>query len=100
MPIFRDGVYTGLGVGEVSSLWRETRDAVLVEGIPLETALAPVTTSPADIYKLPGKGRIETGADADLCLVRADELTVDTVFAMGRMMVRAGELLVRGTFES
>ena len=100
MPIFRDGVYTGLGVGEVSSLWRETRDAVLTEGIPLETALAPVTTSPADIYKLPGKGRIEIGADADLCLVRADELTVDTVFAMGRMMVRAGELLVRGTFES
>ena len=38
-------------------------------------------------------------ADADLVLLRHDDLTIDQVFAMGKQLVAAGQPLVKGTFE-
>jgi allantoinase len=49
---------------------------VLTEGLPLEL----VTSRPAERFRLPGKGRLEVGYDADLVLVEPDtdwELTAD-----------------------
>ena len=92
------GVLTGLDVGRVTSLFAEVRDAVR-EGVPLETALAVITSSPARILKLRGKGGIVAGADADLVLVEPDTLTITGVIAKGRWLMRDGELLARGTFE-
>ncbi len=51
---------------------REIKDAVLIEGIPLEKALKVITSNPAEILKLPGKGRIQEGYDADLVLLDSD----------------------------
>ena len=99
MPIFGpDRTYQGLGVGRVDSLYREVRDAHLTEGIPLETALLPVTANPARILKLAGKGVIAEGADADLVLVDQD-LMIQRVFAGGKTMVENGQVKVWGTFE-
>jgi beta-aspartyl-dipeptidase (metallo-type) len=93
------GRIAGLGVGRVTSLFPEVRDAVLVEKIPLETALAVITSNPARIYKLRGKGAIAEGADADLVLLDRDELAVRSVMARGRWLMKDGEPLVKGTFE-
>src|SRR5207248_3064536 len=41
---------------------------VLTEGLPLEL----VTSRPAERFRLPGKGRLEPGCDADLVLVEPD----------------------------
>jgi allantoinase len=38
-------------------------------GVPLETLADVVATAPARRFRLPGKGRLEPGADADLVLV-------------------------------
>ena len=83
----------------VSSLYREFRDAVLTEGLPIQKALLPVTLNPATLLKLGKKGRIALGSDSDLVLVRKDSLEIDSVFALGQCMVRGGQALVRGTFE-
>lgn len=100
MPIFHpDGSFAGLGVGKVTSLYREVRDAVLSEGVPLETALKTVTTNPAALLKLESKGKIAENADADLVLARADTLELDTVIAKCQIMVFGGKAVVRGTFE-
>ena len=100
LPRFDDsGHICGLSVGEVSSLFEEVRKAVQVEGLPLATALKVITSNPADLLKLGNKGRLAAGRDADVVLLDPRDLSIHTVIAKGRVMMKAGELLVRGTFE-
>ncbi len=100
MPIFdKQRELVGLGVGKVSSLYREIQDAVLVEGISLEDALKVATSNPARILKLKNKGTIAAKKDADLVLVDKESLAIDTVIAMGKVMVQRGEVIIKGTFE-
>jgi beta-aspartyl-dipeptidase (metallo-type) len=100
MPAFdAEGRLLRLDVGRVTSLLSEVRDAVHHERIPLETALQVVTSNPARILKLRGKGQLAAGADADLALLDPRTLEVRGVIARGRWMMRDGEVVVRGTFE-
>ncbi|MFZ1377677.1 MAG: beta-aspartyl-peptidase [Geothrix sp.] len=93
------GVYSGMGVGRMRSLFDAFRDAVQNEGLDLGTALLPCTENPARILKLGRKGRLATGQDADLILVERDTLALHTVIAKGRVLMSKGELKARGTFE-
>ncbi|MCJ8009577.1 beta-aspartyl-peptidase [Lederbergia wuyishanensis] len=100
LPKFDEqGNFTGLGIGKVSSLFTEVRDAILNEGISPKIAFKVVTQNPAAILKLDQKGMIAEGKDADLVLLNKDDLTINTVFAMGKMMVENGVAIVKGTFE-
>lgn len=100
LPVFAaDGTFLGLGVGQVSSLYREMRDAVLKDGVCLEDALKPVTKNPAFLLKLENKGKIAEGADADFVMADAGTLEIDTVIAKGVLMVSGKQVLVKGTFE-
>lgn len=101
LPVFdKDGTFIGLGVGKVTSLYREFWDAVKTDGVGLEQALLPVTKNPATILKLVGKGGIAPGMDADLILADRETLEIDTVLAKGRVMVAQGQPVVFGTFEA
>lgn len=100
LPIFNaKGEYQGIGIGHASCLLKEVRECVQRENLPLEIALKPVTCNPARVLKLPHKGRIAPGLDADLCLLNGETLAMDTVIARGRVMVRGGQPVVFGTFE-
>lgn len=99
LPLFdAQGRYQGLGVGRAASLLHELKDCVLNAKIPLEIILAGITRNPAQHLKLKGKGVLETGADADLCLLQRDSLDVDTVLARGKILVQNGEAKVLPTF--
>ena len=80
------GQLVKLEMGLPSSNLREVRDAVAVEGIPLEKALHPVTSNPADILKLQRKGYIREGYDADLLLLN-EEFRIIKLMANGKMLV-------------
>lgn len=100
LPIFNENKeFVGLGVGKVESLYQEVRDSVLIENIPLEKAIKTITSNPAAILKLKGKGRIAKGYDADLCLLDETTLEIDTVLAKGKIMIRNKEIKAYGTFE-
>jgi beta-aspartyl-dipeptidase (metallo-type) len=100
LPVFDERrELTGLGVGQVSSLFREVRDAVREEGVELASALATITCNPAEIYKLKGKGRIREGFDADLVLVDPASFEIETVIAQGRTLMLNKQIKVIGTFE-
>ncbi len=88
-----------VSVGRVTSLFPAVRQAVLEEGIPLETALRVITSNPARILKLKAKGRLAPGQDADLVLVDPKDLEVRTVIAKGRLLMKAGKVLAKGLFE-
>jgi beta-aspartyl-dipeptidase (metallo-type) len=59
-------------------------------GVPPAEVLPVVTSNTADILKLPGKGRITPGADADLLVLEAGSLDLVHVVAGGRVLVEAG----------
>ena len=86
-------------VAQLASLHEEVRDAVLTEGVPLETAIRVAGENPARANGLwPRKGTIRPDSDGDL-LVLDEEMHIDTVVARGRVMVRDGKAVVKGTYE-
>jgi len=100
LPEFDEqGRVTGISVGKVTSLYKEIQDAILVDKVPVEYAVMTVTSNPAAIYRLRGKGSIIEGFDADIVLVNADTFDIETVIAKGRIMVMDKAVTVRGTFE-
>lgn len=100
LPDFNEqGDLVGLKIGRVSTLYQEVKDAIQQEGIDISMALKVITQNPAAILKLHHKGKVEAGKDADLVLLNKSDLSIDTVFAMGRMMVADGVPVVKGTFE-
>ena len=88
-----------IAVGRVTSLYPAVRQAVLEEGIALETALQVITTNPARILKLKTKGRLAPGMDADIILLDPANLEVRTVIAKGRLLMKAGKLMAKGMFQ-
>ena len=65
----------------------------------LGTALQVITSNPARILKLRGKGELAPGADADVVLLEASTLEISGVIAKGRWLMKDRTLLARGTFE-
>ncbi len=92
------GRLQGLDVGRVTSLFAAVRDAVNA-GVPLATALQVVTSNPARILKLRGKGQLAPGSHADIVLLSPKTLEIRGVIARGRWLMKDGEVLVKGTFE-
>lgn len=84
-------------------------DEALRRGWSLAEAVAPLTSGPAELFRLaPEKGRIELGADADLVLLDTDAdwvVSVDeqlgdwkwTPYAGWRSSIRVDGTVVRGT---
>lgn len=93
-----DGQLVQMGIGQVSVLWRDVREAVLKYGLPLESVLPVITSNPARILLLKNKGSIKIGNDADLvCL--DDKLEIRHVWAKGVWMVKERHPLAFGTYE-
>ncbi len=100
LPIFdSEGNYEGVKVGDSTSLFEEVKDAILEENIPIETAIKVITSNPAKNLKLHNKGGLEAGMDADIVMVDKNTLEIDTVIAMGKIMMSNKEILVKGLFE-
>lgn len=100
LPKFdNEGNFKGLGIGKVTSLYGEVRDGIIDEKIPMEIALKPITANPANVLKLSNKGYIKEGGDGDIVILDKNSLEIETVIAMGKIMVLDGEIIVNGTFE-
>ena len=84
LPIYnKQGEFLGMGVGQSSCLLKEVKECVERTEIPLEIALSTITSNPAEILNLKGKGKIEEGNDADLCILDHN-LQVMKVIAKGK----------------
>ena len=107
-----EGRFVGLCVTTVETMHKEFRDLALTKDMPLETALRPVTSSPAAaIGMYPAKGCVREGSDADLIIMDKDLsiLTILIICALLTYVVPAGQfetaanetgrqVLVPGTF--
>ena len=88
LPMYSsDGEFLGMGVGQSSCLLKEVKECVFKTKIPLEIAISTITSNPAEILRLKGKGKIEEGYDADLCILD-QELQLVEVIAKGNTVYK------------
>ncbi len=98
LPCFdAQGRVSSMDVGHSGALLETLRE-LLARGVPLEDASPAFTGNVADLLRLPSKGRIAAGADADLVALD-DDGAVAHVFAGGRLHLRDGAVVRHGTFE-
>ncbi len=97
LPVFdAEGRVAAMDVGSPGALAAALRD-LLASGVPLEHALPCVTSTPASLLRLPAKGRIAVGADADLVVL--DEAgAVTDVMARGTWHLKDGAAVVTDPF--
>jgi len=100
LPSFdSEGNFLHIGVASAKSLLVGIKEAVKREEIPLEIALQTVTSNVANKLKLPHKGQLVVGKDADILLLEKDSLDIHTVIAKGETMIANHEIVKKGTFE-
>jgi beta-aspartyl-dipeptidase (metallo-type) len=87
-----------LEMGLPSANIREMADAILVEKLPIETALKVLTSNVARILKLPGKGFLSPGMDADILFLDS-EMKMVHLLALGKWAVKEGKVVLKGAYE-
>ena len=88
-----------MGVGKMETLFDTIRRLVQEQGVELGTAVSIITKNVADALQLyPDKGCIARDADADMVLLDRD-LRITDVLAMGRIVVRDGELIAKNYYD-
>lgn len=99
LPCFdADGRVTHMDVGDAGALLASIAELESA-GVPLERALPAFTSNPARLLRLPRKGTVEVGGDADMVALDARG-RAHTVIARGAVHIRGGALARRGTFET
>ncbi len=99
LPCFdADGQVCRMDVGSAGALLATLGEAV-ARGMPLEAALPAFTSNPARLLRLPRKGTVAAGADADLVALDATG-AARTVIIRGKVHLRDGAVVRRGTFET
>lgn len=98
LPVFDEkGQLVALTVASQKDFIRAFREVVQKNILSLEEAAAVFSSNAADFYRLPEKGKLFPGYEADLLLLD-EALQVKYVFSRGRMVVEGGQLKVRSTF--
>ncbi|MFN8011541.1 MAG: beta-aspartyl-peptidase [Holophagaceae bacterium] len=101
LPVFDgEGRIVRMGMGSPGTLV-ETLLALVASGEPLERVLPAFTSNVAGLLRLPRKGRLAVGADADLVVLGApgSARAVEDVMMGGAWAVRSGAAVLRGLFE-
>ena len=93
-----NGKMIGFKKAPIDLNYKQLQALVKEGGLPLQDALKLITINPANNLGLKNKGRIQTGADADLCFFDED-LKLSDVMAKGVMMMEDYTVNIKGNFE-
>lgn len=78
--------FIGLKPGKLSSLFEVLGECINEHKITIEHALRCAATSAADTLKLPNKGRLMAGNDADFIVLADGRWAIDQVWALGKQV--------------
>ncbi len=86
-------------VGGMEPLFQLIRNLIRDYDMPVDSALSLITSNVARALQIyPEKGALLPGSSADMVLLDKD-LSIDTVMAQGKLMMKNGKLLAKSTFE-
>lgn len=89
------------GRGRADSLFKDVVSCIREKAIPLATALMMVTRNPAERLKLyPQKGALAPGSDADVLMLKKDDLSIVHLVLRGKLFIRGGKCLIKGKYEA
>ncbi len=80
--------------------FEEFRDCILKQDLDLAEILPYFTLNPANVLKLPNKGRLEEKADADLLILNKANLEIVQVIAGGQPLVKNGKFIGEASQET
>ncbi|TVP51051.1 MAG: beta-aspartyl-peptidase [Halomonas sp.] len=81
--------FVGLKPGRLRSLFEVLGECINEHQINVESALRCAATSAANTLKLPHKGRLGTGSDADFIVLAEGSWAIDQVWALGKSIYAA-----------
>ncbi|MEN2412219.1 beta-aspartyl-peptidase [Flavobacterium mesophilum] len=93
-----DGNLIGFKKAPIDLNLKQVQKLVKEANMPIGQAIQLVTSGPARNLSLKHKGSVFAGNDADLCLFDSNFNLTD-VIARGKVMMKDGEIIVRGSFE-
>ena len=100
MPVFDEqGKFVKMGIGTPVTIYQSFKKLIIHHHLPWEQAIKVVSTNPANIFRLSGKGSIHTGKDADILLLDS-EAGIHYMLVNGHLMMKEGKLLKKGIFEN
>lgn len=89
------------GVCRMNQLLIDIQSAVLIGKSDFSAVISTVTANPARVLKLfPRKGSIMPGADADILVLAADDLTMRYLLAKGQIVAAGGQAVKKGRYEN
>lgn len=100
-PVFdSEGHLIKIGVGSPAPLYKDVKNAIEEGIVSFEQGISIITRNPAKALTLyPRKGALAENSDADIVLLN-NKLEIDTVIAKGQIMVKHGNVVVKGFFEA
>ena len=93
-----NGRMTGYAVIDVAGNLQQVKALVGEHGLALQSALALVTENPARHLGLAGHGIICPNAAASVCLM-SEDLDPKYVISRGQVLMRNGDIIVKGLYE-
>lgn len=88
-------------IGQVEDLLKDFCQSALQRKIPLDQLLKTVTINPAKILKIfPRKGTLAPGNDADILVMRENDLKVEMLLSRGEFLIKDQKLVKKGTYET
>jgi beta-aspartyl-dipeptidase (metallo-type) len=91
-------VSTDASITSPKNLLEQLRSCVVEHKFPFEQVLACVTANTAKVLQLEQKGRLEEGKDADVLILRKENLEIKDVIANGRRLMKSGKLSFKEKF--
>jgi beta-aspartyl-dipeptidase (metallo-type) len=79
--------------GSSRKLYEQFVECVNHYEMPLAQVLPFFTSNVATVLKLPKKGHLQSGNDADVLVLRRNTLEIVHLFARGRQLIKDGQLI-------
>jgi beta-aspartyl-dipeptidase (metallo-type) len=85
-------VSTDASITSPHNLLEQIRACILKHKFPIERVLACVTANTAEVLQFGQKGKLEEGKDADVLVIKKENLEIKDVVANGRRLMKSGKL--------
>ncbi|WP_153014652.1 beta-aspartyl-peptidase [Syntrophomonas wolfei] len=89
------------GISNIDQLFYDIRACILENNLQLSMVIKTVTLNPARILKLyPQKGCLLPGSDADILILRENDLSIYRLLARGQVVVEDQKAVKKGKYEN